>query len=161
MDNPELRTQIVSLLRGEHAHMSFADMVKDFPAVHYNTRPPNVSYSFWHLLEHLRITQWDVLDFMKNPDYTYIKWPDSYWPKRSAKATKKEWDTTIKGFLKDLNELENLARDPNLDLYAKIPWGEGQTNYREFIVVGNHNSYHMGEFAILRQVMNCWQPDHA
>ncbi len=156
MDNPEFRKQIVSLLRGEHAHMSFSDMVKNFPAEHYNTKPTNVSYSFWHLLEHLRITQHDVLDFMKNPKYTYIKWPDAYWPKPDALAREKEWKKTVNGFLKDLSDLEAMALDSALDLYAKIPWGEGQTNYREFIVVGNHNSYHIGEFAILRQVMKVW-----
>lgn len=156
MDVTQLRHLLVELLKGEETHMGFEEAVKDFPEDRINEFPPNVEYTPWHLLEHLRITQWDILDFIRNSNYKYIKWPDDYWPPKNRKATKKDWNKTVKDCLTDLKELMEMAEDPKLDLFAKIPWGEGQTPLREFLIVFDHNSYHIGEFAILRQIMATW-----
>lgn len=151
-----LRETVAKFLVGGQAYMPFAHAVADFPPDLINTFPPNVEYSFWHLLEHLRISQSDVLDFCRNPKYKEITWPDDYWPKKDAKATLPVWKKSITDFEKDLKMMETLVFDPSVDLNAKIPHGDGQTYLREAILVAEHNAYHIGEFAILRQVMKAW-----
>ena len=151
-----LREQLAIFL-GTQAHMSLADAVKGFPLKDMNVRPPNVPYTFWHLLEHIRIAQWDIIDFIKNPDYEELKWPEGYWPAKNAKATKKDWDETIATYQSDLKEMIALVKNPRTDLHAKIPHGDGQTILREAILIVDHNAYHIGEFAILRQVVNNWK----
>lgn len=151
-----LREQLLHLLRGGNAHLSFDDAVADFPMDAINRRPPNVPYTPWHLLEHLRLAQWDILDFIRNPDYQEMKWPDDYWPAPDAEADSAAWERTLTAFRADLKAVEDLVNDPQTDLAAKIPHGDGQTILREILLVADHNAYHIGEFAILRQVMGTW-----
>jgi len=155
-----LREQLLSLLRSENAHMSFDEAVADFPMDQINTRIPNGSYTPWHILEHLRLTQRDILVFMTDPNYKEPSWPGDYWPAKDARATPAEWDQTITGFRADLAELERLVQDERFDLEQAVPWGNGQTHMREFLVVADHNAYHVGEFGVLRQVMQTWPADH-
>lgn len=152
----QLREKLVKLLDGGEAHMSFNDAVSDFPTKHINDFPPNVPYTFWHLIEHIRITQWDILEFITNPNYKYIKWPDEYWPKRDKKAKKSDWEKTIKVYNSDLKKLIKIVKDPKTNLYKKIPWGEGQNILREILLVCDHSAYHIGELGILRQVTSTW-----
>ena len=140
--------------------MTFADVVVNFPEDHMNTIFPNGTYTPWHLLEHIRRTQWDILDFIVNSNYQELSWPDDYWPRKDEKTTQKAWDKTIARFENDLKELQNIVKNPKTDLYAKIPHGDGQTILREILVVADHTSYHIGEFAIMRQVMETWKGDH-
>jgi hypothetical protein len=151
-----LREQLAIFL-GTQAHMSLADAVKGFPLKDMNVRPPNVPYTFWHLLEHIRIAQWDIIDFIKNPDYEELEWPLGYWPAKNATATKKDWDETIARYRSDLKEIIALVKNPRTDLHAKIPHGDGQTILREAILIVDHSAYHIGEFAILRQVVTNWK----
>ena len=135
--------------------------MKDFPENQYNTIFPNGTYSAWDLLEHIRITQKDILDFVINPAYKEtLKWPDDYWPPKTKKANKEDWEKTITDFNHDLKKLQELAIDSKIDLSEKIAWGEGQTIVREFHLVADHNAYHLGEFAIMRQVMGTWGKTH-
>ncbi len=151
-----LREQLLHLLRGGNAHMSFDDAVADFPPDAMNQQPPNVPYTPWHLLEHLRITQWDILDFIRNPNYREIAWPDDYWPAPDVQADAAAWDQTLAAFRADLKAIEDIASDPQTDLSATILHGDGQTILREILLVADHNAYHIGEFTILRQVMETW-----
>jgi hypothetical protein len=151
-----LRDELLHLLRGGNAHMSFDEAVADFPMDRINERPPNVPYSPWHLLEHLRRAQWDILDFTRNPQYQEMKWPDDYWPAPDATADEAAWNATLAAFRADLTAVEQIASDPQTDLAARIPHGTGQTVLREILLVPDHNAHHLGEFAILRQVMGTW-----
>jgi hypothetical protein len=151
-----LRQHVLNLLRGGQASMTFEDAVADFPMDRMNERPPNVPYTPWHLLEHLRITQWDILDFVRNPNYTEMKWPDAYWPAPDATADAAAWNETLRAFRADFAAVCALVADPATDRYATIPHGDGQTILREALLVADHNAYHTGEFAILRQVMGTW-----
>jgi hypothetical protein len=151
-----LRKHLVDLLRGGNAHMPFEAAVADFPLQSMNTLPPNVPYSPWRLLEHLRISQWDILDFIRNPQYVWRKWPDDYWPANTARASQAQWNETIAGFQADLKSLDDLVADPVTRLTEEIPHAPGYTILREILVVCDHNAYHIGEFAILRQVMGTW-----
>ena len=156
-DDKALREQLATFLQGDQAHMSLADAVKGFPVKDMNVRPRNVPYTFWHLLEHIRIAQWDIVEFIKNPNYEELKFPDDYWPKKNAKATKKDWDHTLAQYASDLREMIAIVKDPKTDLHARIPHGDGQTILREAILIVDHNAYHIGEFAILRQVVGNWK----
>lgn len=151
-----LREQLVMFLEGTGAHVSLADAVKGFPAKDMNRRPPKVPYTFWHLLEHIRIAQRDIVDFVKGPDYEKLTWPEDYWPARNARATREDWDNTIAQFKRDLRGMIAIVRNPRTDLHAKIPHGDGQTVLREAMLIVDHNAYHIGEFSILRQVVKNW-----
>jgi hypothetical protein len=125
-----------------------------------NTLIPQGAYTSWQLLEHLRLTQWDILDFIRNPAYQEREWPRDYWPEQERRATPQEWDETIRGFQRDRQALESIAMDPATDLLTPISHGTGQTILREILLVADHNAYHIGELAILRQIMNSWGAEH-
>ncbi len=125
-----------------------------------NTVFPNGAYTPWRLLEHLRLAQWDILDFIRNPEYREREWPREYWPPEDAQAREADWSQTIASFEHDMQEIQELVRDPRTDLHANIPWGTGQTVLREILLVADHNAYHIGEFAIMRQVMGTWGNGH-
>lgn len=153
-----LREQILALVDGLDARMPFDAAVADFPAEAINAFPPNVPYTPWHILEHLRITQWDILDYIRNRSYVEPSWPEAYWPARDATATPEQFAATIDGFKSDNEALHDLVADAATDLLAVIPNTPGHTILRELRVVSDHNAYHIGEFAILRQVMGTWPP---
>ena len=161
MDNDALRRQLTALLEGVGAHMPFEEAVADFPVEGMNRRPPNVDYTPWHLLEHLRLTQRDILDYVTDPDYTERAWPDAYWPAPDATATRETFDVTVSDFLADRAALRALITDPGRDLFAVIPGSPGHTLVRQIRIDADHNAYHIGEFAILRQVMGTWPAGHA
>lgn len=156
MNDAFLREQVVNNLKGAQAHMPFADAVKNFPMEHINDYFPNGEYTFWHLLEHIRFTQKDILDFMTDPNYKEPEWPKDYWPEKDKKATPEEWQQTIADYQKDVDALIKLAQDAKIDMSAKVPKGTGQIFLREFLMVADHTSYHIGEFAIMRQVLKLW-----
>ncbi len=151
-----IRKQLADYLKGKHAHMSLEDAVKGFPVNQINSKAPNSDYTPYRLLEHIRRTQGDIVEFIKNPKYKYLKWPEDYWPKDNFKATKKDWDKSLKMYKKDYKELIAITQNPKLDLMRKIPHGTGQSIFKEIIVIIDHNSYHIGEFGILRDVMKTW-----
>jgi len=151
-----LRDEVVGLLRGGNAHMSFAEAVADFPEALINTRPPNVEYTFWHLLEHLRLTQADILSYLTSAGYHQREWPEEYWPPRDARATWRDWEDSVMGFQQDLDSIIGIVADAETDLLASVPSNSKHTVLREALVVADHNAYHIGELAILRQVADAW-----
>jgi hypothetical protein len=155
-EEARLRHELVALLNGRQAHMSLADAVANFPVEHINSFPPNVPYTFWHLLEHLRIAQSDILEFIINPDYQSPPWPEGYWPAPEARASVEDWQQSFAAFTADQEQLVKLARDPDIDLSAELPHAPGYTILREIIVAADHNAYHTGELAIFRQIMDLW-----
>ncbi len=156
----ELREQLIRLLDGVDAHMPFEAAVADFPADAVNTRPPNVDYTPWHLVEHLRLTQRDMLEYVTDADYRPRAWPREYWPAADATATPEDWATSVSGFLEDKAALRSLVADPARDLLASLPLTPGKSLLRAVRIIGDHNAYHVGELAILRQVMGTWPPGH-
>ncbi len=152
-----LRQQLVNLLLVQQAHMDFEDAVVDFPPDRINTRPTGIAYTFWHLLDHIRIAQWDILDYIRNPEYTPLPFPQGYWPGKNSEADIADWQRTIEEFLYDRQALVDIINDPSSDLFRQIPHAAtGHTILREILIVADHNAYHIGEFAILRQVMGLW-----
>lgn len=154
-----LRTQLLELIDGRGAHMPFDDAVQDFPDDAINRRPPHVPYTPWHLLEHIRTAQSDIVDYIRNPAYLAPNWPEEYWPARDATATPEQFAQTMERFRADRQALHELLADPSTDLLATIPGTPAHTILRQVRVIGAHNAYHIGEFAILRQMMGSWPAD--
>ena len=157
MDHDQvMRQQLLALLRGGNAHMTFEEAIVDFPMEAINRKPPHVPYTPWHLLEHLRIAQWDILEFVRNPAHISPEWPKDHWPDPEAQADEAQWQQTLVAFRADLEAVEALAADPAVDLFGPIPHAKDYTIFREILLVADHNAYHIGEFGILRQVMGTW-----
>jgi hypothetical protein len=155
-----LREQVITLLRGGNAHMPFAEAVVDFPENLINVRPANVEYTFWHLVEHLRLTQADILDYMTNARYDAPEWPREYWPAAHARATKAEWDASFAAFQQDLEAIVAIVADASNDVFATVPSNDQHSLLREVLIVADHNAYHLGELGILRQVTDTWGQEH-
>jgi uncharacterized damage-inducible protein DinB len=151
-----LRDHLARALGWAEAHMSFDDAVADLPAGLRGKVPSGLPYSPWQLLEHIRITQHDILDFCRNPDYEEIDWPDAYWPKSPAPPSADAWDASVRRIREDRAGLEALARDLSIDLAARIPHGSGQTYLREILLVIDHTAYHMGELIVARRLLGAW-----
>jgi hypothetical protein len=151
-----VRKELLALLEGGNAHMSFEEVIADFSLEHINSKPPHTPYSFWHFVEHIRIAQWDILEFIRNPRHISPKYPEGYRPRPEQKADAKVWRKSTKGVLSDLEALKELVRDPKTDLFAPIPHARGYTIFREIVLAADHNAYHVGELAIMRQVMDIW-----
>jgi DinB superfamily len=152
-----LRKHLLELLGGGHAHATFDQVIKDFPAKFRGEIPPGLAHSAWMLLEHLRLAQWDILDFSCNPKYHPLKWPSEYWPKNPAPANVVEWEKSVQAFRDDLEAMKKLVSDPKTDLFGKIKWGEGQTVLREAMLVADHNSHHLGQLIDVRRALGIWK----
>lgn len=140
----------------EAAHMSLDEAVADFPASHINTKPTNFSYSFWHILEHIRIAQRDLLEYVQNPKHVSPEWPEGYWPAPEATADAAGWKRTIAAIKTDLRRMDRLLADPGVDIFAAVPFANNKSVVRCAFLALAHNSYHLGELGILRQVMQLW-----
>jgi hypothetical protein len=158
MDNDQaLRKHLLELLDGAHAHASFDKVIGNFPAKLRGEIPKGLPHSAWMLLEHIRVAQWDILDFSRNPKYKEMKWPDDYWPKSPAPPSEAAWDKSVKSFHDDLAAMKKLVEDPKTDLLAKISWGDGQTLLREAMLVADHNSHHLGQLIDVRRLLGAWK----
>ena len=149
-----IREQLLALLHGGNAHMSFDDAVSGFPPKDINKRLPNASYTVWHLLEHIRIAQRDILGFIVNPDHVSPDFPGGYWPGEDEMATASQWKKTVRDFRADLKSIEGLVKDPKTDLFSPIPHAKDYTIFRELLLVADHNAYHTGELVTLRRVLS-------
>lgn len=152
-----LRDHLLELLRGRSAHLDFEAAIKDLPAELRGKKASGLPHTLWQLLEHLRLAQWDILDFSRNPDYVTLKWPEDYWPATEAPPDEAAWDRSVEAFRRDLQEMKDLVANPDTDLYARIPWGEGQTILREAMLVADHNGYHLGQMVMVRQALGVWK----
>jgi hypothetical protein len=160
MRDEVLREQLLELLRGGHAHMDFDEAVADFPLEAMNETAPNVTYTPWGLLEHMRIAHWDILAFIQDPNHVSPDWPEGYWPAEGETATEAMWDETVRQFRADREALIALVEDPETDLTAPLPHAPEYTVVREILTAADHNAYHLGEFALMREVMGTWGEAH-
>jgi hypothetical protein len=157
-DDASLRKQLVALLSGGQAHATVTDAVSGFPLDLIGERPAGIPYSAWQLLEHIRITLHDLLEFATHSKYVELEWPSAYWPENAAPGKDESWNATIKAIQADMKSFEALVRSPNSNLYATIPWGKnGETLLREVLLAADHTSYHVGELILLRRVLGIWK----
>lgn len=155
-----LRKELLALLRGGNAHMTFDEVINEFPMENINRKAPHVPYSAWHFLEHMRITQWDILEFIRDPKHISPDYPEGYRPRPNQRADEAQWEKTVRSFRADLKALEDIVKDKKTDLFGPIPHAKDYTIFREILLASDHNAYHMGELAILRQVMDLWPAEN-
>lgn len=155
--NEQLREHLLYLLDGGGAHATFDDVVKNMPEKLRGVKPDGLEHSAWMLLEHLRLAQWDILEFSRNSKYKAPEWPKDYWPKTQAPPSAAAWDKSIHQSRKDLKAMQDLVANPKTDLFARIPWGDGQTILREALLLADHNAYHIGQLVDLRRLLGDWK----
>jgi uncharacterized damage-inducible protein DinB len=151
-----LRKQLSEFITGGHAHATFDQAVGDFPLDQIGKRPPKFPHSAWELVEHIRITQNDVLCFSQSADYKSPKWPEGYWPKSPAPAKPEDWHESILLYHEDRQAFQTLVQDPAQDLYTPFPWGDGQTLLREALLIIDHTAYHVGQLLLVRRALGAW-----
>jgi uncharacterized damage-inducible protein DinB len=156
MEDKALREHLRKALAGHEAHTDWENAIADLPATQRGAKPTGAPHSAWELLEHVRIAQWDILEFCRNPKHVSPDWPSGYWPERQSPLNDAAWDKSVKAFLRDTKDLESLVADTHMDLFARIPHGSGQTILREALLVIDHNSYHLGQFVLLRRLLGSW-----
>lgn len=148
-----LRQHLIKLLTKAEAHVDVGTALKDFPQELRGSKPAGAPHTPWQLLEHMRIAQWDILEFSLSAKHVSPKWPDGYWPKTDAPPDAKAWDKSVRQFLADLEEVCKMVNDSKRDLFAEIPYGEGQTYLREALLVADHNAYHLGQLVMVRRIL--------
>jgi hypothetical protein len=153
-----VREQLLALLDGSNAHMPFDMIVAEMPIEAANRKPPHFNYTPWHLLEHMRRAQNDILEFINDPDYETPPY-DEFWPAEDEMADEAQWRQTVEKFRAGLEEAKALVVSPTTDFYGPIPHARDYTIYREILLIADHNAYHLGELAALRQILNVPPPD--
>lgn len=151
-----LREHVIALLQDRQAHPIFDDAVDGLPPDLRGVRPPDLPHSPWRLVEHMRIAQWDILQFCVDPRHVSPLFPKGYWPEGDAPPDPEAWDRSIAGFRSDLEAMKALVADPERDLFATFPHGDGQTLLREAMLVADHNAYHVGQLILVRKLLGAW-----
>ncbi|HEY3971882.1 MAG TPA: DinB family protein [Candidatus Sulfotelmatobacter sp.] len=152
-----VRLHLLELLEGGGAHARLEDAIKELPPKLRGAKPENFPHSPWMVLEHLRIAQWDILEFSRNEKHASPKWPDDYWPKTEVPPTAAAWNKSVQQFRRDLKAMQKLVANPKTDLYARIPWGDGQTILREALLMADHNAYHVAQLVDVRRMLGAWK----
>lgn len=152
-----LRQNLVYLIAGGGAHAKFDKVMKDIPPDLRGAKPANFPHSAWMILEHMRIAQWDILEFSRDKKHVSPKWPEGYWPKTHGPDSAAAWNKSIQQFRSDLQAMIELVENPKTDLFSKIPWGDGQTILREALLVADHNAYHLAQIVDVRRMLGAWK----
>lgn len=152
----DLRKHVLALLMGGQAHATFDAAVKGLPAALRGKKPRGAQHSPWEVLGHMRIAQWDILEFSRNPQHVSPEWPEGYWPATRAPKDEKAWNASVRAFRRDLKAMCDLVADESTDLFTWIPHGTGQTILREALLTADHNAYHLGELVLLRRLLGAW-----
>ena len=156
MDDP-LRQFLARTLDWQEAHARFDTAVADLPAALRGKRPKDAPHSVWELVEHIRLAQRDILDFCRDEHYKEKQWPDDYWPRTPVPPSAPVWDASIRQYHDDVEAFKRLVLDPGFDLFAKVPWGDGQTNLREVVLTADHTAYHVGQIVLVRRLLGAWK----
>jgi DinB superfamily len=156
-NDQSLREHVLYLLGGGGAHADFDSAVADLPEAQRGVRPAGLPYSAWELLEHMRIAQWDIVEFSRDAKHVSPDWPGGYWPAKPEPPNATAWDESVAAFRADLEAMRQLVKDPKTELHARIPHGEGQTILREALLVADHNAYHLGQLVLVRRLQGAWK----
>ncbi|WP_332367550.1 DinB family protein [Spirosoma telluris] len=152
-----VQTQLVSLLTGSNAHQSFDEAVRGLPTELRGVKPDKLPYSIWQLVDHIRIAQWDILEFSRNADHQSPPWPDGYWAKEVAPPNEDAWQQALDQIRQDRSDFVELLNDPQRDLYAPFAHSDGQNLLREALLIADHTAYHVGEIIIIRRLLGAWK----
>ena len=156
MNDEALRQHVLYLLNGGGAHLDFDAAVNDLAVELRGAKPEQLPNSPWRIVEHMRICQWDILEFSTNSDHVSPPFPEGYWPDGDAPPNDAAWDQSLTQFRQDLQSMKDLVEAESTDLFAKIPHGDGQTILREALLVADHNAYHLGQLVLVRRALDAW-----
>ncbi len=159
MNDAALREHVLYLLDGGGAHLDFGKAIAGLPVELRGAKAANIPYSPWQLVEHMRICQWDILEFSTNPKHVSPDFPEGYWPDSDVPPHDLAWDESLSQFRDDLRAMRQLVRAESTDLFARIPNGDGQTILREALLIADHNAYHLGQLVVLRRALDAWSDD--
>lgn len=159
MNEKSLRKHLRNLLLGREAHLDWKASFAGIPVKLRGVRPSNMPHSLWELLEHLRIAQWDILEFSRDSKHVSPAWPEGCWPKSPEPPNAAAWEKSLKMFARDLQAMQKLVASPKTDLFARIPHGTGQTILREALLVADHNAYHLGQVVLVRRLLGAWKSE--
>jgi hypothetical protein len=154
-----MRARLIDALGGANAHQPFAVLVRDIPAEARDRRPPGAAHSPWEVLEHMRLTLWDILEFSRDPKHVSPQFPSGYWPLSGSTSAGGAWEKSVDAFERDLQAMKDLVADPQRDLFEKVDHPDAQPHHtlaREAMVVVDHNGYHLGEMVLLRRLLGVW-----
>jgi DinB superfamily len=155
----ELRRHVLELLRGDAAHLTFDQAIGGLPAKLRGKKPAGLPFTPWRILEHMRLAQWDILEFSRDPRHVSPDFPAGYWPATDGPPSAAAWEQSVKAFRHDLREMQRLVANPRNDLFARIPHGEGQTLLREALLLADHNAYHLGQLVAVRRLLGAWHDE--
>ncbi len=151
-----IRKLLLDQLKGRTAHVDFGQAVQGLTYKQAGIKVEGVPHTVWELIEHIRIAQDDILEFCKNPDYEEMNWPEDYWPAKSSPTSKKEFEQSIQSVRDGIEAMRNLIRDPENQLQTPFPHGDGQTLFREAMLIVDHNAYHIGQIVLIRRLLGSW-----
>ncbi len=154
-----LREHVVALLEGAHAHVQFEDAVADLPTELRGAKPAGQPFTPWRLLEHIRISQWDIVEFTNSATHVSPEWPRGYWPPDDAPPDARDWEKSVAQVIRDRGAMKRLVTDPGTDLFARLPHGTGQTVLGEALLIADHNAYHVGQLVFVRRLLGAWPGD--
>ncbi len=152
-----VREQLIALLTGSNAHRSFDEAVRNFPPSLRGVKPDKLPYSIWQLVDHIRIAQWDILEFSRDATHQSPPWPAGYWTKEATPANDAAWEKALDQIQADRDAFVALLNDPERDLYAPFPHGDGQNLLREALLIADHTAYHVGEIILIRRLLGAWE----
>lgn len=152
-----IRDELIDQMTGQHAHVSFDNAVDGMPVQETGIRPESLPYSIWELVEHIRIAQYDIVEFCIDTEYSAPRWPDDYWPPRQKPSDAEEWNRSLEAVRTDRQRMIELVRDTGRDLFEPFPHGDGQTLFREAVLIIDHTSYHTGQIVTVRKLLGLWR----
>ncbi|MCF0055830.1 DinB family protein [Dyadobacter sp. CY356] len=150
-------SELISLIETGNAHVALDETIDNIPAEMRTVIPQNLPYSIWQLLEHIRITQWDIVEFCISADHKSPKWPEEYWPEKTDIVDDSKWKSTLQQIKNDRERFFDLLNNEKTDLYSPLPHGDGQNIFREALLIADHTSYHLGEILVMRRLLKCWK----
>jgi len=153
----QMREQLINQLTGQNAHLSLENAVKGLSPEQAGRRPDALPYSIWEQVEHIRISQNDIVRFSMEPDYQSPEWPAGYWPEDPAPGGEEQWNRSLEAIRNDLQQMVDLVDDPDRDLLEPFPHGDGQTLFREALLIIDHNAYHTGQIVTIRRLLGLWE----
>jgi DinB superfamily len=157
MEDQIIREHLLELLGGGHAHLEFEKATAKMPIELRGVRPVGLPYTAWRLVEHMRIAQWDILQFTIDTQHISPAFPDGYWPEDDAPPDSSAWDSSLAAFRADLKAMMNLVADPETQLFTALAHGQGQTILREALLIADHNAYHLGQLVVVRRLLGAWE----
>jgi DinB superfamily len=156
-NDQSLRDKLTKHMRGGQAFAPMEEVLAGITIGEAGRSVAGLPYTLWGLIEHLRITLYDILEFSRDPAYQSPEWPEGYWPPQKSPADQAGLDKSIQALSAGVEAMVALVQDPARDLFEPFAHGQGQNLLREAMLVAEHNAYHLGQVVLLRRLLGTWK----